>query len=82
MSRTEAAAAHSADAWRAATEESFDLAEGPVWDPIRERLLWVDIRRGTVLVGALHDEGPISIVDRVPTPGMGGAGVFKRRKKA
>jgi len=73
VSRTEAAAAHSADAWRAATEESFDLAEGPVWDPIRERLLWVDIRRGTVLVGALHDDRTISIVDRVPTPGMVGA---------
>lgn len=69
MSRTDT----QADGWRAATEESFDLAEGPVWDPIRERLLWVDIRRGTVLVGELHGDGTISIEDRVRTPGMVGA---------
>jgi len=56
-----------------ATEESFDLAEGPVWDPIRERLLWVDITRGMVLVGELHDDGTISIEDRVRAPGMVGA---------
>jgi sugar lactone lactonase YvrE len=73
VSPTEAGAAHEADDWRAATDESFDLAEGPVWDPIRERLLWVDIRRGTVLVGELHDDGTISIEDRVQTPGMVGA---------
>ena len=62
-----------ADDCRAATEESFDLAEGPVWDRIRQRLLWVDIRRGTVLVGRLHDDGTISLEDRVQTPGMVGA---------
>jgi len=73
VSRTEAGASFPADGWRAATEESFDLAEGPVWDPVRERLLWVDIRRGTVLVGELHDDGTISIEDRVQTPGMVGA---------
>jgi sugar lactone lactonase YvrE len=69
VSRTDAAG----DGWHVATDESFDLAEGPVWDPIRERLLWVDIRRGTVLVGELRDDGTISIVDRVQTPGMVGA---------
>ena len=69
MNRTEAAP----DDVRVATEESFDLAEGPVWDPIRERLVWVDIRRGTVLVGELRDDGTISIEDRVQTPGMVGA---------
>lgn len=75
MSRTEGAGAGaaSAEGWRVASDESFDLAEGPVWDPIRERLLWVDIRRGTVLVGELHDDGTISIDDRVQTPGMVGA---------
>jgi len=69
VNRTEAAP----DDVRVATEESFDLAEGPVWDPIRERLVWVDIRRGTVLVGELRDDGTISIEDRVQTPGMVGA---------
>jgi len=68
----------SPDSWRAATEESFDLAEGPVWDPIRQRLLWVDIRRGAVLVGELHDDGTISIEDRVQTPGMVGAVAVSR----
>ena len=56
-----------------ATRESFDLAEGPVWDPIRRRLLWVDIREGTVLLGTLHDDGTISVEDRVSTPGTVGA---------
>ncbi len=56
-----------------ATDDSFDLAEGPVWDPIRERLLWVDIRRGTVLVGELHDDGTISVEQRMQTPGPVGA---------
>jgi len=74
VSRTDTAGSGSAsDDWRATTEESFDLAEGPVWDPARERLLWVDIRRGAVLVGALNGDGTISIEDRVPTPGMVGA---------
>jgi sugar lactone lactonase YvrE len=39
----------------AATDEVHDLAEGPVWDPSRQRLLWVDILRGLVLEGVLDD---------------------------
>jgi sugar lactone lactonase YvrE len=31
----------------------FQLAEGPVWDAARDRLLWVDIHAGTVHEGAL-----------------------------
>jgi sugar lactone lactonase YvrE len=76
VSRTETSTGSPADPpadWRVATDEAFDLAEGPVWDPIRERLLWVDIRRGTVLVGVLHDDGTITVDDRVQTPGMVGA---------
>jgi sugar lactone lactonase YvrE len=56
-----------------ATEESFDLAEGPVWDPMRHAVLWVDIRSGTVLMGTLRDDGTIRIDDRVAFPGMVGA---------
>ncbi|MEO7720372.1 MAG: SMP-30/gluconolactonase/LRE family protein [Pseudolysinimonas sp.] len=72
MNPTEPASDRAAE-WRVATIESFDLAEGPVWDPIRNRLLWVDIRRGAVLVGELRDDGTISVEDRIQTPEMVGA---------
>jgi sugar lactone lactonase YvrE len=39
-----------------ATDEVFQLAEGPVWDPARQRLLWVDILGGAVLAGALDGD--------------------------
>lgn len=45
-------AAQSIDAI-AATQESYELGEGPVWDPLRGRLLWVDIAGGTVYEGEL-----------------------------
>ena len=35
------------------TDPVFELAEGPVWDAPRERLLWVDILEGRVLEGRL-----------------------------
>lgn len=37
-----------------ASSEAYELAEGPVWDAERERLLWVDIPRGRVLCGELR----------------------------
>jgi sugar lactone lactonase YvrE len=36
-----------------ATDPVYELAEGPVWDPDRRRLLWVDILQGLVLEGRL-----------------------------
>ena len=41
---------------RAVSDRTYVLAEGPVWDAPRERLLWVDIQRGLVLEGALEGD--------------------------
>jgi sugar lactone lactonase YvrE len=38
-----------------ASARAYELAEGPVWDAERERILWVDISRGDVHTGSLHD---------------------------
>lgn len=38
-----------------ASNESYTLAEGPVWDDANDRVLWVDIPAGTVHVGELSD---------------------------
>lgn len=42
---------------RRATTETYELAEGPVWDAPRGRVLWVDILAGAVLTGRLDDGG-------------------------
>ena len=39
-----------------ASEHRYRLAEGPVWDGPRNRVLWVDINAGTVHSGALVGE--------------------------
>ena len=69
---------------RVATDEAFVLAEGPVWDPRRGLLRWVDIRSGLVLGGILEGDGRIRIVERValeawsarwcPPPSTGASG--------
>jgi sugar lactone lactonase YvrE len=38
-----------------ASERAYGLAEGPLWDGARERVLWVDINAGEVLAGSLRD---------------------------
>jgi sugar lactone lactonase YvrE len=37
-----------------ATDQRYQLAEGPVWDAAEERLLWVDIPAGDVHIGELR----------------------------
>ena len=39
-----------------ASSEVYGLAEGPVWDAGRERVLWVDINAGAVHSGILRDD--------------------------
>ncbi|MGU3587167.1 SMP-30/gluconolactonase/LRE family protein [Rhodococcus sp. C26F] len=48
---------------REATAEAFALAEGPLWDAPRRRLLWVDILGGAVLEGVI-DENCIEVTER------------------
>lgn len=55
-----------------ATDEVFVLAEGPVWDAERQRLLWVDIQRGLVLEGVI-DEDVIRVTKRHHFEGNVGA---------
>jgi sugar lactone lactonase YvrE len=56
-----------------ATDRVFRLAEGPVWDERAQRLLWVDILAGDVLIGALDDDDRITIVEELHFPTMVGA---------
>lgn len=58
---------------RAATEESYFLAEGPFWDPLRERLLWVDILAGAVHQGRVEECGVILPDRRFDFPDTAGA---------
>ncbi len=43
------------------TDPVYELAEGPVWDAPRERLLWVDILQGLVVEGRLQ-AGSVEVV--------------------
>ncbi len=51
-----------------ASDASYELAEGPVWDADRERLLWVDIAGGRVLCGRLQ-AGHVEVTGELAFPG-------------
>lgn len=63
----------STDAVILANSITCELGECPVWDPIREVLLWIDIPRGVVFSGHLNPYGCIPNVEHVPFPGTVGA---------
>jgi sugar lactone lactonase YvrE len=51
-----------------ASERAYGLAEGPLWEAARERVLWVDINAGEVHAGSLrdgvlHDAAPLISFD-------------------
>ncbi len=64
----------SAGTARLASDVSHYLSEGPVWDAIRERILWVDIMSGTVYSGRLRPDGTIRVEERLDFPDTAGAG--------
>lgn len=62
---------------RVATGVTHELAEGPVWDGVRGRILWVDILTGSVYRGRLDDDA-IRIEERIAFPDTAGAVAVSR----
>lgn len=58
---------------RPASEKTYFLAEGPLWDPVRERVLWVDIMAGMVHAATLRGDGTLSRTDSIEFPDTAGA---------
>lgn len=56
-----------------ATEDAYDLAEGPLWDPVRSVLLWVDITAGRVQEAVLRPGGTLDVVGQEQFGGTVGA---------
>jgi sugar lactone lactonase YvrE len=56
-----------------ASDRVFRLAEGPVWDDRTQRLLWVDILAGDVLIGTLRDDDTIGVDETLHFDVMVGA---------
>lgn len=56
-----------------ATTRRYRLAEGPMWDPIRQRVLFVDILDGGVHSGELLEDGMIAVKQSLSFPHVAGA---------
>jgi len=50
---------------RPATIDTHLLAEGPLWDPVRRALLWIDVDRGRVMDGTLDEATATIRVDSI-----------------
>lgn len=57
----------------AATPVIHGLAEGPIWDAVAGRVMWVDIVAGQVFSGELRPDRSIEIVDHTSFDGTVGA---------
>jgi sugar lactone lactonase YvrE len=55
-----------------ASENSYGLGEGPLWDAARRRVLWVDVDAGQVHLGELRD-GQVVPRERHEIPGTASA---------
>lgn len=56
-----------------ASSDHYVLGEGPFWDGTRDRLLWVDIARGTVIAGRLDHDRSIRATEQFTLPETVGA---------
>lgn len=56
-----------------ATSDSYFLAEGPLWDPIRERVWWVDVLEGQVHCAKLQPDGTLHLESTLQAPDTAGA---------
>lgn len=56
-----------------ASEISHFLGEGPLWDPVRERVHWVDIMAGEIFSGRLTTDGLVTVEENFRIPGTAGA---------
>ncbi|TDN91630.1 SMP-30/gluconolactonase/LRE family protein [Microbacterium sp. BK668] len=63
----------------AATTTSHFLAEGPLWDPVGERVLWVDIMAGAVHTGRLEADDSITALERIDFPDTAGTVALSAR---
>ncbi|MCH6472112.1 SMP-30/gluconolactonase/LRE family protein [Sinomonas terrae] len=58
---------------RIASRKTHQVGEGPIWDPIREEVLWVDIPASAVMRAELTREGSLQIIETILFPDTAGA---------